>query len=424
LTATAAAANRGRLSPEWALIAYLWIAYALNHADRQVVYTLFPALQKTFGFSDTVLGLTGALFLWVYGACSPIAGILGDRFSRVKLVVGSLAVWSTFTILTGLAPNGAWLLACRALLGISESFFMPAAFALMANAHGPGTRSRAVAIFASSQMAGVALGGSLSGWIAQELNWRFAFVVLGACGVLFAIPLWNFLRNVPPHFLSYGTTKAATLSSFGALFRIPSLRIVTVYISVATFGLYLVYTWLPTFLYDRFSISLARAGFEASLYPQLGTAAGLFAGGFAADRLYRRRRSARFWIILIAFVGCAPCIYLVGAGATLGAIRLAAACFGFFAGFISANQAPSAFDVVPASQRASAVGVLNVTGASISGFAPFLGGVARRTIGVGQLMAYTSAVYLATSALVFYAIQRHFERDHLRAAEPTAQDLK
>ena len=64
------------LAPEWALVAFLWCAYVLNHADRQVVYTLFPALQKEFGFSNTVLGLTGALFLWVYGACSPIAGTI------------------------------------------------------------------------------------------------------------------------------------------------------------------------------------------------------------------------------------------------------------------------------------------------------------------------------------------------------------
>ena len=98
-------------------------------------------------------------------------------------------------------------------------------------------------------------------------------------------------------------------------------------------------------------------------------------------------------------------------------------CFGCFAGFIFANQAPSAFDVVPASQRASAVGILNLVGASISGFAPFLGGMARRTIGVGQLMAYTSVIYMGTAALVLYAILRHFERDHRRAAERSAQEL-
>jgi len=137
----------------------------------------------------------------------------------------------------------------------------------------------------------------------------------------------------------------------------------------------------------------------------------------AADRLYPRRHSARFWIILTAFLGGGPSIYLIGSGVTLIATRIAAMAFGCFAGFIAANQAPSAFDVVPASQRASAVGVLNLVGSTISGFAPFLGGRARRTIGVGQLMAYTSVVYMATAGLALYAIVRHFERDHRQAEE-------
>ena len=422
MTLTAAGeCRRGWIAPEWVLVAFLWFAYVLNHADRQVVYTLFPALQKEFGFSDTALGLIGALFLWIYGAFSPIAGILGDRWSRPKIVVGSLVLWSFFTILSGFAPNGTLLLVCRGLLGISESFFMPAAFVLMANAHGPESRSRAVAFFATSQMFGVALGGSLSGLIAQHWNWRASFWILGSCGLLFAIPLWRFLCKVPPHFNGSATATRATLKSFTSLFKIPSLRIVTVYVSVATFGLYLVYTWLPTFLFDKFSIGLARAGFESSVYPQIGTMAGLLLGGFGADRLYRYRRSARFWIVLVAFVGGGPCIFLVGSGITLDATRIAAMCFGCFAGFIVANQAPSAFDVVPASQRASAVGVLNLVGVSISGFAPFLGGMARRTIGIGQLMAYTSVVYMATGGLVLYAILRHFERDHRLAEEHSAQ---
>src|SRR5689334_1535916 len=122
------------IATEWQLIAFLWFCYVLNHADRQVVYTLFPALQTSFGFSNAVLGLTGALFLWVYGAFSPIAGILGDRFSKTALVLGSLAVWSFLTVLSGLSPGGSFLLGCRALLGIAESFFMPAGYALIAAA--------------------------------------------------------------------------------------------------------------------------------------------------------------------------------------------------------------------------------------------------------------------------------------------------
>lgn len=409
--------------PEWALIAYLWVCYVLNHADRQVVYTLFPALQKEFGLSNALLGLTGALFLWTYGICSPFAGILGDRWSKIKVVTISLIVWSCFTILTGFVTNGALLLTCRTLLGISESLFMPAGFALMANAHGPSTRSKAIAIFATSQMVGVAVGGSLSGWLTEYFHWRVAFWALGAAGVLFAWPLWRFLSRMPASFSSKGDgPPSAPFKSFFQLFRIPSLRIVAIFVAIATFGLYLVYTWLPTFLYDKFSLGLARAGVEASIYPQVGTALGLLAGGALADYGYPRTHAARFWVVFAACFTAGPAIVLLGRADSLESARLAGSAFGFFSGFISGNQAAACFDVVPASQRASAIGVLNLVGAGVSGFAPFLGGIARSTIGVDRVMIFTGGLYALAGLIVFYGIQRHFFRDHRLALQPVAQN--
>jgi predicted MFS family arabinose efflux permease len=408
------------LRPEWTLLAFLWVCYVLNHADRQVVYTLFPALQREFGYSDTVLGLTGALFLWVYGFCSPVSGILGDRYSKTKLIVGSLVVWSTLTLLSGLSPNGAFLLGCRALLGVSESMFMPAAYALMANAHGPATRSKAIALFGTSQLFGVAIGGSGSGFIAERFHWRASFWLLGLVGILFAVPLARHLRSLPDHFHhgAENTKKVpATAASFVRLLQIPSLRIVTTFVASATFGLFLVYTWLPTFLYDKFSLGLARAGFEASVYPQVGTLGGLLVGSVLADRYYSRVSAARFWVLFVAFVAAGPSIYLIGASHSLDMTRLAGIAFGFFSGFVTGNQAAAAFDVVPPSLRASTIGVLNFVGAAIAGFAPFLGGLARRTIGVDQLMTYTSALYVANAALILYVIYRHFERDHKLSQE-------
>ncbi|MFN7939897.1 MAG: MFS transporter [Bryobacteraceae bacterium] len=403
------------MKPQWALIAYLWTCYVLNHADRQVVYTLFPALQSEFGLSDTMLGMTGALFLWVYGFCSPAAGILGDRWPRALMVTGSLALWSSVTLLTGFAPNGTVLLALRALLGISESLFMPAAYALMASAHGPETRSKAISIFATSQLAGVAIGGSISGWLAEHYNWRIAFWVLGSAGLLFAGPLYAFLRRVPASFLGEGSKEAASAKSFVSLFFIPSLRVVVVFCAVATFGLYLVYTWLPTFLHDKFGLGLARAGVEASIYPQFGTALGLLAGGMLADRFYVRTPAARFWIILTAFFFAGPSIFLLGNLPTLETVRIAATAFSFFSGFIFGNQGAAAFDVVPAAYRASAIGALNLLGCTVSGFAPFLGGLARRTVGVDRVMVFTGGLYLLTGLFVLYGVTRYFHRDHKSA---------
>ena len=183
--------------------------------------------------------------------------------------------------------------------------------------------------------------------------------------------------------------------------------------AVATFGLFLVYTWLPTFLYDKFQIGLARAGFEASVYPQVGTGCGLVVGGWLADRFHSRVNASRFWVILTALFCGAPCMFLLGWTGSLAEARLAAIAVGFFAGFVTGNQAAATFDVVPPGLRASSIGVLNLVAAIVSGFAPFLGGVARSTIGVDRLMSFTAAMYIFTGVILLYGILRHFEKDRI-----------
>ena len=91
----------------WFLVGLMWVAYFLNYSDRQVVFSIFPILKSELNFTDTQLGLTGSIFLWIYALCSPIAGQIGDRFSKRALVVLSLVLWSGVTTLTGLANSAA-----------------------------------------------------------------------------------------------------------------------------------------------------------------------------------------------------------------------------------------------------------------------------------------------------------------------------
>src|ERR1700744_2621184 len=68
------------------LVAFMWVAYFLNYCDRQAVFAMFPSLQADLGMTYKQLGFVGTAFLWVYGFGCPIAGQLGDRFSRRVLV--------------------------------------------------------------------------------------------------------------------------------------------------------------------------------------------------------------------------------------------------------------------------------------------------------------------------------------------------
>ena len=97
------------------LVALLWGAFALNYADRQLPFSIFPALQRDLGFSGSQLGLIGSIFLWIYAMSMPIAGRMADLFRRDRMILSSILLWSLATICSGLAVSVPTFLACRAI---------------------------------------------------------------------------------------------------------------------------------------------------------------------------------------------------------------------------------------------------------------------------------------------------------------------
>ena len=399
----------------WLLVGFTWIAYCLNYSDRQVIFSIFPILKSELHFTDAQLGLTSSAFLWVYGLCSPIAGQIGDRFSKRRLVALSLLLWSGVTALTGFSHSVGMVLTCRALTGVTESLFVPAAVALLANAHRPENRSRAFAVYGTGQLAGIVVGGWYGGFVAQEFQWRMAFYSLGAAGIVYCIPYFRFLHSFSEE-ARVETKKSGAALAVTALARIPSYLVLCFVSSVFNLTLWVLYTWLPDFLYEKFSLSLAGAGYTATVYLQTASLVGTLAGGVLADYLYRRTNRARFWLIAIGVLLCAPCVHLIGNCDSLLFTKLAAVAFGLTGGLALANLYISSFDVVPADTRASAVAFMNLAGYLTSGFAPLVIGVWKQTIGIGRMMSYT-ALLLVGAALVLFAATRYlvpkdYERVH------------
>lgn len=391
----------------------MWCAYFLNYSDRQAVFAMFPTLKSDLGLTDTQLGLTGSIFLWVYALGCPIAGQIADRFSKRRLVVLSLALWSIVTVATGFANSAFVLLALRAAMGISESLYMPAAIALTATAHAPAQRSRAIAALSTAQIAGTVAGGWFGGWMAQQGRWREAFFVLGAVGLLYAVPYFLFLRSVSEE-APAGTKKTGASLAVAELVKVPTFLLLCVVFPAFVFGLWLLYGWLPNFLHEKFALNLADAAFNATAFLQGATLIGMLGGGVLADWLFHRTKAARFWLLIASLLLCAPCLHALGSSGTLDATRLAAVGFGLFSGFFMGNIFPAAFEIVPADTRASAVGILNFFGAAVSGFAPLLGGMWKQTVGIERLLTGTAFVYLAGALLLIAGIKLLFQRDYER----------
>ena len=399
------------------LVAFMWGAYLLNYCDRQAVFAMFPALRADLGMSDRQLGLTGAMFLWVYAFGCPIAGQLADRFSKRLLVVCSLALWSLITVATGLSQSAGMLLALRAAMGVSESLFMPSAIALTASAHPPALRSRAVSLLTTGQIAGTVGGSWFGGWMADRGQWRGAFFALGAVGILYAVPYLWFLRSVPNNPLGKTTPTQAPLAAL-VLLRVPTFGLLCAVFPVFVFGLWLLYGWLPSFLHDKFSLSQAEAAFNATVFVQAATAIGLLGGGRIADRLYLHTKASRLWLMCASLLLCAPCLHALGNSDSLFDTRLAAAGFGLFSGLLMGNIFPAAFDVVPLETRASAVGFLNFFGAIMSGCATLFGGELKQSLGIGRLLSLSALAYAAAALALVLGIKKLFWKDFTQNNAP------
>lgn len=393
----------------------MWVAYFLNYCDRQAVFSMTGSLKTDLKMTDTQLGLVGAIFLWIYAFGCPIAGQIGDRLSKRLLVVLSLVIWSLVTVATGFAGTAVMMLGLRAAMGISESLFMPTAIALTANAHTPDRRSRAIAALTTAQIAGTVAGSWFGGWMADRGEWRAAFFILGAVGVLYAVPYFLFLRTVDENPAGVVKTSGRSLA-VSVLTRIPTFVLLCLVFPIFVFGLWLLYGWLPTFLREKFALTQADAAFNATVYLQATTAVGLLGGGALADALYRRTKASRLCLMTASLILCAPCLHYLGSSDTLLATRLAAAGFGLFSGLLMGNIFPAAFEVVPADTRASAVGILNFFGAIMSGFAALFGGMWKASLGIDRLLTITALAYVAAGLSLVFGIKALFPRDHARIA--------
>ncbi len=375
----------------WWLVGLLWVVALLNYLDRQVLFSLLPLLREDLHLSDPQLGLLSAAFLWVYSFASPLAGYFGDRFGYRKVIMFSLMIWSAVTFVTGLAQSFGQLFLVRGLMGLSEACYLPAALALIASRHSEATRSTAISIHQSGIYIGIVLGGAGGAWMGEHYGWRSVFYLLGVFGIIYGVFLMKTLEKKE---IRVAERSHDFRSNLRDVIRAPGFAAVLFAFSAISLCTWLVYTWLPLFLYERFSLSLTGAGFAATFYIQGAGIIGILLGGRLADVWTQKNARARVLTQSLGLFAAAPFLILSGMATTPLILYVALVIFGLGRGIYDSNIMPVLCRLVGDTQRGTGYGILNFAGTFVGGAAAFAGGLVKSTIGLAGALEIAGAILL------------------------------
>ena len=387
----------------WQVVGLLWWICFFNYADRQAIYSIFPLLEHDFHLTNMQLGIVGSAFMWMYALAGPFAGWICDQLSRKWIIVAALIFWSAVTALNACVSDYSALVLLRALGGLGEAFYFPAALSLLGDFHPGATRSRAMSIHQSSVYIGTIAGGGVAAWVAERYGWHQSFLLFGLSGIALAVVLAFCLREPHRQTEQVEVIEARNIASglSEMLRNFTGLSLIIIFTGT-NFVASAFLTWLPTFLYRKFHLTLAAAGFSATAYMQVAAVAGVLVGGLMADRSVRRSSGGRMLTQGLGLLCGAPCLLLCGQAITLPLLAIALIGFGFCKGLYDANIWASLYDTIPVHRRGFASGLMNSIGWLGGGLAPLGIAVATNHVSLGTAISSTAAIYLVLGvAMVF-----------------------
>lgn len=353
----------------WIVVALLWGVALLNYMDRQMLSTMKDSMQIdiTELQSAANFGRLMAVFLWIYGLMSPVAGLIADRLNRKWLIVCSLFVWSAVTYLMGIADTFNQVFWLRALMGISEALYIPAGLSLIADYHTGRSRSLAVGIHMTGLYTGQAIGG-FGATVAAAFSWHTTFHWFGIIGIAYAIILMLFLRDkksepvTPVQSTNTEEQKVNIFQSLRILFSNIAFWVILLYFAAPSLPGWATKNWLPTLFAENLNLPMSQAGPLSTITIAVSSFIGVLTGGLLSDKWVQRNLRGRIYTGAIGLGLTIPSLLLLGFGHSLVAVVGAGLLFGIGYGIFDANNMPILCQFVSAKQRATAYGVMNMTG--------------------------------------------------------------
>ena len=399
-----------RLAYKWELIIIFWFAYFFNQGDRQVFNVVIPLLKKDLHLTDVELGMVATIFTIVYGCVVPFAGYAGDFIKRKWIIFGSLLIFSLGTLLTGFSGGLVSLIVIRGIVtGGGEAFYYPAATSMISHHHQK-TRAVALSIHQTSLYAGIVVSGFIAAYIGEHFGWRSSFFAFGIGGLLLVIYIFFRLKDAPV------THRVEERPDIWKVARSIFTKRTVWMLCLAFGGMVFVnigyVTWMPTFYYEKFHLSLAEAGFSSMFYHFTFAFIGVLVGGRVSDGWVSVNKKARLIVEFIGLAGGVPFIFLMGYTTSLYISYFALGAFGFFRGLYDSNLFAALFDVIEPKYRATAVGLMTSFAFIVGAFSPLVLGMVKTSYGLSKGISSLGFCYLFSALMILLAIRYFFSRDY------------
>lgn len=314
--------NTSKTMGRTAVLLILTLVYVFNFLDRQIIGIVAPFIQADLGFTDAQMGwLMGLAFAALYCTVAIPIALLADRFNRVKIVSVSLAVWSAFTVLTGMAQNFVQMLLARIGVGIGEAGGSPPSHSIISDLYIKEERASALGIYSLGIPLGIMMAYFITGTLLgmEGVSWRAVLVILGVPGVLLAIfMMWrvpepargatDVSSKTPP-----AIVKGEFSNNIRALLSIKSWWFMCLAVSFVSFGGYALSNWGIVYI-GRWKPELMQPeNFRTLMYAfgilnALAYGPGTYFGAKLADHLGKKNVGAYGWLPGLALIIGVPAL--------------------------------------------------------------------------------------------------------------------
>ena len=387
------------------LLAVLALINFVNFAARQVFVPLIPLLRDHLHVTDAELGSLQSLLLVVLAVGSVPFGFFADRFSRKAIIAIGILLWSVATLAGGFASTFLFFLIPRAIVGLGEAAYAPAAQSMISGAFPQERRAIAQAIFASGMLLGGAAGHALGGIIGPRYGWQEALFIVAFAGIVPGIAL--FWIAEPPR------GPRSEVVPIARLLRVPAFVSMIFAGICITFSSVSLLTWGTDFAVSYKDFSLRQASVSLAVIALVSAVSGVLMGGFIADRVQRTFTYGRIIAVATAFLLAAPFLLLAIQSEEKSTVLVGLFVAGFFMSWYHGPVTAVLHDMMPRRAHATCVGVYMLATQLFGGLGPHVVGKISDLHDL-QLGLQIAVAVMVCGALLMLLVIHFIRRDGLR----------